>query len=362
MQTNVFLSELQTIVKGRLDHADATQKWCWRQALRKLESWENRRNISDYVTLESKADGFNASDLQEKIIAEYLLPAEPVVNTVGYHNPDFFQSRPCQLTESTLKRMVTGVPGSKVVDVAFENNMRVSEVKAQLAVYVEKKQVARSDEVASGEVRKLRFEASIEKLPETFFDRSTYQSRITGVGDCAAIALAVSEKKSYQVSAAALSDIEQEGGGVRTIDFESYLSSKGYVREPVADGITLEGLWHSDLISVSDAGVFILATEGDGMGNHAIGFRDAKMHVSDPVLVSQIFASSEVIGVYLRKSNDATAIARTVQRQAAARTPVPAPIHENTPMTAAELEALKTSLVNEIMGSLSAQLGVSTVS
>ena len=212
-----------------------------------------------------------------------------------------------------------------------------------------------------GEVRKLRFEASIEKLPETFFDLSTYQSRLTGVGDCVAIALAVSENDAYQVSAAALSDIEQEGGGVRTIDFQSYLSSKSYVREPVADGITLEGLWHSDLISVSDTSVFILATEGDGIGNHAIGFRDGKMHVSDPVLASQLFASSEVIGVYLRKSSDATAIARAILRQATTRTPVPVAIRENTPMTAVELEALKTSLVNEIMTSLSAQLGVQQV-
>ena len=83
------------------------------------------------------------------------------------------------------------------------------------------------------------------------------------------------------------------------------------------------------------------------------------MYVSDPVLASQLFASSEVICVYLRKSNDATAIARAIQRHAAVRTPVP--IHENTPMTAAELEALKVSLVNEIMGSFSAQLGVQQV-
>ena len=361
MQTNVFISELQTLVKGRLEHADATQKWRWTQALKKLESWENRRNISDYVTLQSKNDGFNASDLQEKIIAEYLLPAERVVNTVGHHDPDFFQSRPLLLTESMLKRMATGVPGSKVVDVAFENNMRVSEVKAQLAAYVEEKQVTRVHEVAGGQVRKLRFESSLEKLPETFFDRSTYQSRLTGVGDCAAIALAVSEKKSYRASVALLSDIEQDGGGVRTIDFEEYLSSKGYVREPVSTGIPLEGLWHSDLISVSDAGVFILATEGDGMGDHAIGFRDGKMHVSDPILASQIFASSEVLGVYKRQSQDAAAIANAILRQATTRTPAPAPIHESIPTSQAELEALKTSLVNEIMTSLSAQLGVTAL-
>ena len=361
MQTNVFLSEIQSILKGRFEHADPSEKWRYTQGLRKLESWENRRNISDYVTLQSKNDGFNASDLQEKIIAEYLLPAERVVNTVGHHDPDFFQSRPLLLTESTLKRMATGVPGSKVVDVAFENNMRVSEVKAQLAAYVEKKQVTRVHEVASGEVRKLRFESSLEKLPETFFDRSTYQSRLTGVGDCAAIALAVSEKKSYQVSAAALSDIEQESGGVRTIDFQEYLLRKGYFREPMSPGIVLEGLWHSDLISVSDAGVFILATEGDSIGNHAIGFRDGKMHVSDPVLASQLFASSEVLGVYKRQSQDATVIANAIMRQATTRTPAPAPIHESIPTSQAELEALKTSLVNEIMTSLSAQLGVTAL-
>ena len=124
------------------------------------------------------------------------------------------------------------------------------------------------------------------------------------------------------------------------------------------DGITLEGLWHSDLISVTDAGVLVLATGGDRVGNHSIGFRDAKMYVSDPILVSQLFSSSEVIGVYLRKSNDATAIARAIKRQAS-QTPVS--IREDTPMTHEDLENLKARLVNEIISNIASQLGVQQV-
>ena len=58
-----------------------------------------------------------------------------------------------------------------------------------------------------------------------------------------------------------------------------------------------------------------VSLEGDGEGNHAIGSRDGKMHVPDPILVSQLYASAVVTDVYLRKSNDDTAIARAIKRQ-----------------------------------------------
>ena len=38
MNNSVFLSELQTILKGRFEHADPSEKWRYTQALRKLES------------------------------------------------------------------------------------------------------------------------------------------------------------------------------------------------------------------------------------------------------------------------------------------------------------------------------------
>ena len=354
-----FMSELSTLVNGRLEHAEPEDKWRWTQAVRTLEAFENRNNIISYAKLKLH-EGIERSELQEKIIAEYLLPSETELSDVQKFDPvpTLFRSIPRQLSNLELKKMAAGHPGFSVNDVAFDQKMRADEVEQQLRAFVDRKGVERADEVASGEVRKLRFEASIEKLPETFFDLSTYQKRLTGVGDCASIALAICEKESYQVSAAALSDIEQEGGGVRTIDFQSYLFGNGYVSEPVDDGITLEALWNSDLISVTDAGVLVLATGGDRVGNHSIGFRDAKMYVSDPILVSQLFASSEVIGVYLRKSNDATAIARAIKRQAS-QTPVS--IREDTPMTHEDLENLKARLVNEIISNIASQLGVQQV-
>ena len=100
-----------------------------------------------------------------------------------------------QLSELVLKRIAAGVPGFSVNDVAFDQKMKVDEVASQLRGYVEEKGVERADEVALGTVRKLRFEQSIERIPETFFDLSPYVSRLTtGAGDCAVIATAVAER------------------------------------------------------------------------------------------------------------------------------------------------------------------------
>ena len=191
----------------------------------------------------------------------------------------------------------------------------------------------------------MRFEQSIERIPETFFDLSPYQSRLA----------AVAEGQTYSFAAAALSDSSQEDGGIRTIDFKSYLDGKAYAHEPLKNRVSLEELWHSNFIAVGDAGVILVAGEGDGIANHAVGFREGKMHVADPVLLSQLYASAEVTDVYFRKTTDTAAIARAIQRQV---TQTPVSIREVAPMTEAELEALRAALVNEIMSSLATQLGV----
>ena len=208
-----------------------------------------------------------------------------------------------------------------------------------------------------GTAHKLRFEQSIERVPETFFDLSAYQSRLMDAGDCAVIATAVAEGQTYSVAAAALSDSSQEGGGIRTIDFKSYLDEKGYAHAPLKKGVTLEGLWHSEFIAVGDAGVILVAAEGDGIANHAVGFREGTMYVSDPILTTQLYASAEVVGVYFRKTTDTATIARLVGNQA---TQTPVSVHERI-MTEAELEALKTALVNEILSALSARFGVESI-
>ena len=79
------------------------------------------------------------------------------------------------------------------------------------------------------------------------------------------------------------------------------------------------------------------------------------MHVAAPVLVSQLHASAEVVDVYFRKTSDTAAIARAIQSQAPQN---PVSIREDTPMTEVELEELRGALVNEIMSSLAAQLGI----
>ena len=107
----------------------------------------------------------------------------------------------------------------------------------------------------------------------------------------------------------------------------------------------------SELIHVADSGIIAVRLDDDGQGSHAIGFRDGKMHVPDPILVSQLYASAVGTDVWFSKSNAEVATARAIKRQAS-QTPVS--IREDTPMTEAELEGLKTRLVNEIMGSLSA--------
>ena len=82
------------------------------------------------------------------------------------------------------------------------------------------------------------------------------------------------------------------------------------------------------------------------------------MHVADPVLVSQLYASAEVIDVYFRKTTDTAAVARAIQRRV---TQAPVQIHEVAPMTAAELEALDASLVTEVMSALSARFAVGSI-
>ena len=127
----------------------------------------------------------------------------------------------------------------------------------------------------------------------------------------------------------------------------------------ISTSLIAENLWHSDLIDVADAGIMVVSLEGDGQGSHAIGFRDGIMHVSDPILVSQLYASAEVVEVWFCKADAAVAIVRAIHRQDTPQTPVS--IHENTSMTHKEIENLKARLVNEIMSSLSAQLGAGQV-
>ena len=351
MKNRVFFSELQTILKARCEHAAPSEKWLYTQALRKLENFVTQRDLSTYITEQAKCEGFDRSDLQEKIISEYLLPSVPVLTAAQKFDPipTLFQPAPRQLSNLVLKRMAGGVPGFTVNDVAFDQKMSADEVDQQLRGYVSQKALERADEVASGAVRKkLRFEQSIERVPETFFDLSPYISRLTGAGDCAAIAVAVAENKNYSAAVAATSDISQEGGGIRTIDLKSYLDGKGYAHTPLKGRHTLEDLWHSDFIAVGDAGVIMVAGEGDGVASHAVGFREGRMHVADPILTSQLYASAEVVGVYFHKTSDTAAIARLVGNQA---TQTPVAIHERA-LTEVELEALQAALVQEIMASL----------
>ena len=168
-------------------------------------------------------------------------------------------------------------------------------------------------------------------------------SRLTGAGDCAIIAVAVAENKNVFRSGCGNKryGASQEGGGIRTIDLKSYLDGKGYAHAPLKKVvISLEDLWHSDFIAVGDAGVIMVAGEGDGVASHAVGFREGRMHVADPILTSQLYASAEVVGVYFHKTSDTAAIARLVGNQA---TQTPVVVHERI-MTEVELEALQAAL------------------
>ena len=82
------------------------------------------------------------------------------------------------------------------------------------------------------------------------------------------------------------------------------------------------------------------------------------MHVADPILTSQLYASAEVVGVFFHKTSDKAAIARLVGNQA---TQTPVAIHERA-LTEVELEALKGALVNEIMSSLAKHWNVVPIS
>ena len=56
MKNNVFFPEIQTILKGRCEHAAPSEKW--RYALRKLEGFVTQRDLSTYIT-EQKCEGFD---------------------------------------------------------------------------------------------------------------------------------------------------------------------------------------------------------------------------------------------------------------------------------------------------------------
>ena len=313
-----FMSELSSLVKARGEHAKDDSRWRWTQAERKLEAFENRNAIKAYARMRIY-EGADRSDLQEQIIAEYLLPQ---VETQDSYDPyDFlWGTSPVMaartITDTVLSKMAAGVPGFKVKDVAWEHKMQLADVEVQLRAYVEKKSLQRVDEVAQGTARKMRFIQSIENLPETFFDFSPYRPRVTGAGDCAVISLAVAENEDYSAVVAATSDITQEGGGVRTIDFKEYLTSRSFTHEPVESGVSLEDFWNSDAIDLSDSGIIRVSLEGDGLGgSHVIGFRDGRMYVPDPILVSQYYASAAVTEAWFKKASDEVAMARAIKRQ-----------------------------------------------
>ena len=50
MKNNVFFSEIQTILKGRCEHAAPSEKWLYAQALQKLEGFDVRRSLSGYIS------------------------------------------------------------------------------------------------------------------------------------------------------------------------------------------------------------------------------------------------------------------------------------------------------------------------
>ena len=161
MKNKVFLSELQTILKGRLEHAEASEAWRYTQALRKLENFDVRRSLSGYITEQAKCEGFDRSDLQEKIISEHLLPSVPVLTDSQRWDPvsSLFKPAKRQLSDLDLKKMALCVPGFTVNNVAFERKMKVDEVASQLRAYVDQKAVERADEVLQGTARKMRFRA-----------------------------------------------------------------------------------------------------------------------------------------------------------------------------------------------------------
>ena len=348
-----FMSELSSLVRGRLEHADSGEKWKWIQAERKLEGFENRNNIKAYAQLRIH-EGADRSELQEQIISEYLLPQETAADRTPGYDPykslwaqsPVMNARP--LSDAVLRRIADGVPGFKVADVAYEYKTQPEHVESQLRAYMERRGLERADEVRRGMARKMRFEHSIENLPDVFFDFSPYKPRLTGEGDCVVVALAVAEDKTYSATVGAVSDIMQEGGGVRTIDFQEYLFSKRFVSEPVDPGVSLENFWNSDKINVKDSGVITVSHAGDT--THAIGFRNGKMYVPDPLTVAQLYASSEVQSVYFNTSDTEVAMARAVKLRAPA---TPVSIHEDV-----DLEALKERIIQRIMSNLSEQLSI----
>ena len=361
IKVDSFMGELSSLVRGRLEHEAPETKWKWMQAERKLEAFENRRNIKAYVQMRLH-EGADRSDLQEQIIAEYLLPQVKEQDTPVYDPYDqLWSESPVMnarsITDTVLSKMAEGLPGFKVKDVAWEYKMIPEHVETQLRAYVEKKSAQRVDEVAQG-TAKMCFLQSIENLPETFFDFSLYRPRVTGAGDCVAISLAVAENEDYSAVVAATSDITQEGGGVRTIDFKEYLSSRCFVHEPVDAGVSLETFWNSDVIDIGDSGIIRVALEGDGLGgSHVIGFRDGRMYVPDPILVSQYYASAAVTEAWFKKASDVVAMARAIKRQTSSQVQF---VHEQT-LTEADLEALKGRLVNEILSNLSSELGIESI-
>ena len=232
MKNRVFFSELQTILKARCEHAAPSEKWLYTQALRKLENFVTQRDLSTYITEQAKCEGFDRSDLQEKIISEYLLPSVPGLTAAQKFDPipTLFQPAPRQLSNSVLKRMAGGVPGFTVNDVSFNQKMSADEVEAQLRAYVDKKALERADEVSVGAVRKLRFEQSIERVPETFFDLSPYVSRTAKAGDCAVISVGIAEGKTYSAAVAALSGKSDDGSSFEPACVETLCQRESLIR------------------------------------------------------------------------------------------------------------------------------------
>ena len=357
-----FMKELRSLCEARRDHAAAHPekgymvKGNYEHVVRQLDNSEKNRGIRRYAQMQL-AEGADRCDLMEQIISEYLLPQERSArkeydpyDRLWAQSP-VMNARP--LTDLVLSKMADGVPGFKVADVAFEHKMLAKHVESQLRAYMERRGLERADEVAQGTARKMRFEHSIEYLPEVFFDFNPYKPRLTGAGDCAVVALAIAENKTYSVAVADVSDITQEGGGVKTIDFKEYLLSRCFVDEPVDSGVSLESFWNSDVIDVKDSGVITVSLEGEGL--HAIGFREGRMYVPDPIVVSQLYASAEVQDVWFNTSDASVAMARALKQ--APQTPES--IRED--LTLADLEALETRLVNEIVSSISAQLGIENI-
>ena len=94
-----------------------------------------RRSLSGYITEQASFEGFDRSDLQEKIISEHLLPSVPVLTDSQRWDPVSSHCLSLHRDNSPnldLKKMALCVPGFTVNNVAFERKMKVDEVASQL--------------------------------------------------------------------------------------------------------------------------------------------------------------------------------------------------------------------------------------